>query len=118
MLQEVAPAGKVSVEALALNERTRPLSRRNNRKITRLLMPALKMPEITPWHGHGPGGRPEYGNRKPSGEKAGLILLIQRKGLSRPAEQVGRVDPEKVSTWRPSRCFTAYDAVGGGRDGT
>ena len=92
---EVAPQQEKALEALGfdLPDPDKPLSRRNNRKITFDAACRKMLFEIAKRHGLDLEEEAEYGNRKYL-EKQDFILAKQKAAACRPAEQVGRTDPQ------------------------
>ena len=91
---ELCPQQEKALEALGfdLPNPGKPLSRRNNRKITFDAACRKMLFEIAKRHGLELEEEAEYGNRKYLESRTSS--LPSRKSGLRPAEQAGRVDPE------------------------
>ena len=98
---EVAPQQEKALEALGfdLPDPAKPLSRRNNRKITFDAACRKMLFEIAKRHGLRFGGRSGVRQPQVSGE-AGLHPCQAEGAAYRPAEQAGRIDPQGQRTWK------------------
>ena len=98
---EIAPQQEKALEALGfeLPDPDKPLSRRNNRKITFDAACRKMLFEIAKRHGLESGGRSGIRQPQISG-KAGFHPCQTEGAACRPAEQAGRIDPQGQRTWK------------------
>ena len=117
---EVAPQQEKALEALGfdLPDPDKPLSRRNNRKITFDAACRKMLFEIAKRHGLELEEEAEYGNRKYL-EKQDFILAKQKEQLAAQQSKLDEADPQGQRHGNADgRCFgCGLRQGGGGRDG-